>query len=48
MTGGVIVTLSAVVAEMPTAGMAAYSAVKSAVTAFDAAAAREFRRSGIR
>ena len=48
MTGGVIVTLSAVVAEMPTAGMAAYSTVKSAVTAFDAAAARELRRSGIR
>jgi cyclic-di-GMP-binding biofilm dispersal mediator protein len=43
-----VVNLSAVVAEHPTAGMAAYSASKAALTAFDAAAARELRRSGIR
>ncbi len=41
-------TISAVVAEQPVAGMAAYSASKAAVTAFDAAVARELRRSGIR
>jgi cyclic-di-GMP-binding biofilm dispersal mediator protein len=40
--------ISAVVAEQPVAGMAAYSASKAAVTAFDAAVARELRRSGIR
>ena len=43
-----VVNLSAVVAEQPTAGMAAYSASKAALTAYDAAAARELRRSGIR
>jgi NAD(P)-dependent dehydrogenase (short-subunit alcohol dehydrogenase family) len=43
-----VVNLSAVVAEHPTAGMAAYSASKAALTAFDTAAARELRRSGIR
>ena len=43
-----VVNFSAVVAEQPTAGMAAYSASKAALTAFDAAAARELRRSGIR
>jgi cyclic-di-GMP-binding biofilm dispersal mediator protein len=43
-----VVTLSAVVAEQPTAGMAAYSASKAAITAYDAAAARELRRAGIR
>ena len=43
-----IVNLSAVVAEQPTAGMAAYSASKAALTAFDAAAGRELRRAGIR
>ncbi len=42
------VHLSAVVAEQPTAGMAAYSASKAALTAFDAAAGRELRRAGIR
>ena len=42
------VHLSAVVAENPTAGMAAYSASKGALTAFDAAAGRELRRAGIR
>lgn len=43
-----VVHLSAVVAERPTAGMAAYSASKAALTAFDAAAGRELRRAGIR
>lgn len=43
-----IVTLSGVVAESPTAGIAAYSAAKSALSAFTKAAARELRRSGIR
>jgi cyclic-di-GMP-binding biofilm dispersal mediator protein len=43
-----IVSVSAVVAEQPTAGMAAYSASKAAVTAYDAAAGRELRRAGIR
>ena len=43
-----VVHLSAVVAESPAAGMAAYSASKGALTAFDAAAARELRRAGIR
>lgn len=43
-----VVSVSAVVAEQPTAGMAAYSATKAALTAYDAAAARELRRSGIR
>lgn len=44
----VVVTLSGVVAESPTAGLAAYSAVKSALHGFGIAAARELRRSGIR
>ena len=43
-----LATVSAVVAEVPTAGMAAYSAAKAAVTAFDAALARELRSAGIR
>lgn len=46
--GGVIVMISAIVATMPTAGMAAYSAVKAGLSAFDAAAGRELRRRGIR
>jgi short-subunit dehydrogenase len=40
--------LSAVLAEQPMAGMAAYSASKAALTAFDHAAARELRRDGVR
>jgi short-subunit dehydrogenase len=40
--------VSAVVAEQPQPGMAAYSASKAALAAFDAAAARELRREGIR
>ena len=43
-----IVTLSGIVAESPTAGLAAYSASKAAVAAFVQAASRELRRSGIR
>jgi len=46
--GGVIVNVSAIVADMPTAGMAAYSASKAALTAFDRASARELRREGLR
>lgn len=42
------VTLSGVVAESPTAGLAAYSAVKGALHAHMAASARELRRTGIR
>lgn len=44
----VVANLSAVVAEMPTANMAAYTAAKAGLTAFDAAAARELRRAGVR
>jgi short-subunit dehydrogenase len=43
-----IVTLSGVVAESPTAGLAAYSASKAGLAAFVTAASREYRRSGIR
>jgi len=43
-----VVHLSAIVAEHPAAGMAAYSSSKGALTAFDAAAGRELRRAGIR
>jgi cyclic-di-GMP-binding biofilm dispersal mediator protein len=42
------VTLSGVVSESPTAGLAAYSASKAALAAFGQAAGRELRRSGIR
>lgn len=45
---GVIVSLSGKVAEIPTAGLAAYSASKSALYAFSIAAGRELRRSNIR
>ena len=43
-----VVTISGVVAESPTAGLAAYSAVKSALHAHIQAASRELRRLGIR
>jgi len=46
-SGGFLVNLSAVVAEHPMAGMAAYSAYKAALTAADRALARELRRSGV-
>ena len=42
------VHISAVVAEQPQAGMAAYSASKAALAAYDSAAMRELRREGIR
>jgi len=43
-----VVTISGIVAEAPTAGMAAYSASKSGLAAFMTAASREYRRQGIR
>lgn len=43
-----IVTISGVVSEAPTAGLAAYSASKSALAAFTQASTRELRRAGIR
>ena len=46
-SGGFLVNLSAVVAEHPMAGMAAYSASKAALTAADRALARELRRAGV-
>lgn len=44
----VVVTISGIVAESPTAGLAAYSASKAALAAFMAAVGRENRRAGIR
>lgn len=46
-SGGFVVNVSAVVAEQPMAGMAAYSASKAALTAADRALTRELRRSGV-
>jgi NAD(P)-dependent dehydrogenase (short-subunit alcohol dehydrogenase family) len=46
--GGFLLNLSAVVAEQPMKGMAAYSATKAGLTAFDRAAAAELRRHRIR
>lgn len=46
--GAFLAHISAVVAEMPTTGMAAYSAAKAALTAFDTAMTGELRRRGIR
>ena len=46
--GSFLVHLSAIVAERPTAGMAAYSASKGALTAFDQAIAPELRRRRVR
>ena len=43
-----VVHISAVVAETPMPGMAAYSATKAALAGFDQAATRELRRSRIR
>lgn len=45
--GGCVIALSAVVAEHPTAGMAAYSASKAALSAYLAALRRERRRDGL-
>lgn len=44
---GAVVAVSAVVAEHPTAGMAAYSASKAALSAYLAALRRERRRDGL-
>lgn len=44
---GFVVQLSAVVAEQPLPGMAAYAATKAALTAADRALARELRRVGV-
>lgn len=46
--GGFVANLSAAVAEQPAKGMAAYSATKAGLTAFDKAAAAELRRRQIR
>ena len=46
--GGCVANLSAVVAEQPTMRMAAYSASKAALTAFDRVALLEARRRDIR
>ncbi|WP_432495175.1 SDR family NAD(P)-dependent oxidoreductase [Kineococcus gypseus] len=46
--GAFAAVVSAVVAEQPVAGMAAYSAAKAALSAFAAAAGKELRRSGVR
>lgn len=46
--GGFVANLSAVVAEQPTLRMAAYSAAKAALTAFDRVALLEARRRDIR
>lgn len=43
-----VVHVSAVVAEQPPTGMAAYAASKAALSTFDAVAGRELRRSGVR
>ena len=43
-----IVTLSGIVSESPTTGLAAYSASKAALAAFVQASSRELRRSGVR
>lgn len=43
-----VLSISGVIAETPMAGMAAYSASKTALLGYANAAAREFRRSGIR
>jgi len=43
-----ILTMSGIVSETPTAGLAAYSAAKAALAAFVQASSRELRRSGIR
>jgi short-subunit dehydrogenase len=44
----VVLALTGIVAELPTAGLASYSASKAALAAYLTAAGRELRRSGIR
>lgn len=43
-----VVTMSGKIAEIPTAGLSAYSAAKSALHAFSVSAGREIRRAGVR
>ncbi|MGL4744794.1 MAG: SDR family NAD(P)-dependent oxidoreductase [Phycicoccus sp.] len=45
--GGFVANISAITAERPTAGMAAYSASKAALTAADNAVSREVKRHGV-
>ncbi|MFM6980946.1 MAG: SDR family NAD(P)-dependent oxidoreductase [Micrococcales bacterium] len=45
---GFILTISGKIAEIPTTGLAAYSAAKGALYAFAVAASRELRRQGVR
>jgi cyclic-di-GMP-binding biofilm dispersal mediator protein len=45
--GGFFANLTGMVADVPTAGMAAYSAVKAGLSAASSALGRELRRSGI-
>ena len=47
MDGGFIVNITGIVATMPTAGMATYSAAKAGLAAATVALARELRRGGI-
>lgn len=47
MKSGFILNITGIVAQMPTAGMAAYSAAKSGLSAATVALARELRREGI-
>jgi cyclic-di-GMP-binding biofilm dispersal mediator protein len=47
LEGGFIVNLTGVVAEVPVAGMAAYSAVKAGLSAATIALGREVRRQGV-
>ena len=47
-SGGFLANISAVVADQPMKGMAAYSATKAGLTGFDKAAAAELRRRQIR
>ncbi len=46
--GGFVVSISAIVAELPTAGMSAYSASKAALSAFNLSTRTEARRRRIR
>jgi cyclic-di-GMP-binding biofilm dispersal mediator protein len=47
LDGGFLVNITGVVAEQPVAGMAAYSAVKAALSAASRALSRELRRRGV-
>ncbi len=47
MDGGFVVNVTGVVAEVPVAGMAAYSAVKAGLSAASLALGRELRRAGV-